>query len=156
MAPFSEAVGRVGRLAVLAAIALAAACSEPDPASPYLEFAGGGFVFNYRLATADYGFVARPRRRLPAEGQLEAVFENPAGGAPLVVREPVRAGRTQYVFRTPPLEGVRAGRDYRVELRVRDAGGRVLASYARTFRSDADQGVLPARPPVVGPGYQPG
>jgi hypothetical protein len=53
------------------------------------------------------------------------------------------------------VRGVRAGRDYRVEVRLLEPGGRLLASYARTFRSDVDQEVLPGRAPVVGPGYQP-
>jgi hypothetical protein len=61
----------------------------------------------------------------------------------------------EYVFRSPPVRGVKAGRDYRVEVRLLEPGGRVLATYARTFRSDLDQAVLPGRAPVVGPGYQP-
>ena len=59
------------------------------------------------------------------------------------------------MFRTPPVEGVKAGRDYRVELRLREAeGDRVIAVYARSFRSDLDQSILPKEPPVVGPGYR--
>ena len=128
------------------------ACDTTD--KPYLAFAGGGFIFNYRLATADYGFVARVERRLPEGGVIEAQFENPAGGAPIVVKQDVRPGRRHYVFRTPPLEGVRANRDYQVVLRLRDAGGTEIATYRTSFRSSADQSVLPESPPVVGPGYQ--
>lgn len=128
------------------------ACDNAD--KPYLAFAGGGFIFNYRLATADYGFVARVERTLPEDAVIEAQFENPAGGAPIVVTQEVRPGRRSYVFRTPPLEGVRASHDYQVVLRLLDAGNAEIASYRTSFRSSADQSVLPESPPVVGPGYQ--
>lgn len=136
------------------AAALLVACGDGADA-PYLELAGGGFVLNYRLAEADYGFVVRVLRRLPEGSVLEARFEDPAGGPPIVVRQPARATRSQYVFRTPPVRGVVAGRDYRVELLLLGAGGGVaLARLEHAFHADVDQTVLPARPPVVGPGYQ--
>lgn len=142
------------RLVALLALALAAACSPED--GPYLEFLGGGFVFNYRLAEADYGFVVKRLRRIPEGTIIEAVLENPAGGAPFVLRETASWDRLEYVFRSPPVRGVVAGRDYRVEVRLIDpADRRVFATYARAFRSDVDQSVLPERPPVVGPGHQP-
>ena len=130
-----------------------AACGAQE--GPYLEFLGGGFVFNYRLAEADYGFVVKRLRPLPEGAVLEARLENPAGGAPFVIRETASWDRLEYVFRSPPVRGVQAGRDYRVEVRVLDPGGTALARYARTFRSDVDQAVLPERAPVAGPGYQP-
>lgn len=141
------------RLVASAALALALACADGD--GPYLEFLGGGFVFNYRLAEADYGFVVKRLRRIPDGTVVEARLENPAGGEPFVLRETATWDRLEYVFRSPPVRGVRAGRDYRVEVRLLEPGGKVLAAYARTFRSDVDQSVLPERSPVVGPGYQP-
>ncbi|MDX1434607.1 MAG: hypothetical protein R3286_19350 [Gammaproteobacteria bacterium] len=136
-------------------VALLAACTADDETKPYVEFLGGGFVFNYRLAEADYGFVVKRVRRIPDGTLLEARFENPAGGEPLLVTQPARWGRLEYVFRSPPVSGVEAGRDYRVELRlVESASGRVLARYARTYRADVGEDVLPPRPPVTGPGYQ--
>lgn len=138
---------------LFASLALAAACAESD--GPYLEFLGGGFVFNYRLAEADYGFVVKRVRRLPEGTIIEARLENPAGGEPFVLRETASWNRLEYVFRSPPVQGVKAGRDYRVEVRLIDpAAGRVLGTYARNFRSDVDQSVLPEQAPVVGPGYQ--
>ena len=146
---------RVARTLLPAVIAgaILIACDSDD--KPYLAFAGGGFIFNYRLATADYGFVARVERTLPAGSIIEAEFENPAGGDPIVLRQKTKAGRQSYVFRTPPLEGVRANYDYQVVLRLLDAEHKEIASYRRTYRSSADQSVLPERPPVVGPGHQP-
>jgi hypothetical protein len=133
-----------------------AACGGDDPARPYVEFLGGGFIFNYRLAEADYGFVVKPLRTIPPGTALEALFEDPAGGPPLRVRQTARSGMLQYSFRSPPVTGVVAGRPYRVELRLLDAAtGAELARYERSFTADVGQEVLPATPPVVGPGYQP-
>ena len=144
------------RMLLCFVISALAACSDSaQEGEPYVEFAGGGFVFNYRLAEADYGFVARVRRRIPSGTVLEARFEDPAGGAPLVVTQTARWGRVEYVFRSPPVRGVEAGREYRVELRLLEPGtGRLLGAQARTFRAELDQEVLPERAPVVGPGYR--
>ena len=134
-------------------LVLAVACTEGE--GPYLEFLGGGFVFNYRLAEAEYGFVVKRLRRIPDGTIIEAQLENPAGGAPFVVRETASWDRLEYVFRSPPVRGIEAERDYRVEVRLIDpADGRVLATYARAFRSDVGQAVLPGRAPVVGPRHQ--
>ena len=148
---------RLRRLLSAALLVSVGACSGSErDERPYLEFIGGGFIFNYRLAQADYGFVAKPLRRLPEGAILEASFENPGGGAPIVIRQKAKWGRSQYVFRTPPVQGVEAQRDYKVELRLLDAEDKhVIASYRRTFRSDVDSSILPERPPVVGPGYHP-
>ena len=93
-------------------------------------------------------------RTVPAGSIIEAEFENPAGGDPIVLRQSTRAGRNSYVFRTPPLQGVRANRDYHVVLRLLDSEQREYATYRKSFRSSVDQSVLPETPPVVGPGYQ--
>ena len=151
MARASSLLQRV--VTYLLPVLLLAAC-DSGAGKPYLSIVGGGFVFNYRLATADYGFVARVMRSLPEGSVVEAQFENPAGGEPIVLREDSKPGRTSYVFQTPPLEGVQANHDYLVVLRVLGEGGRELARYEKRFHSDVDQSVLPGSAPVVGPGYQ--
>jgi hypothetical protein len=93
-------------------------------------------------------------RDIPAGGIIEAQFENPDGGAPIVMEQKAVESRGSYVFRTPELKGVRANHDYQVVLRVLDAERRELARYEKSFRSDVDQSVLPETAPVVGPGYQ--
>ena len=148
---------RLAKATIGAFLILLTSCrgSESDD-RPYLEFIGGGFIFNYRLAEADYGFVAKPLRRIPDGTVLEATFENPSGGAPIVVRQNAKWGRLQYVFRTPPVQGVKANRDYKVEVRLIDPNDKhVIAIYTKSFRSDVDQSILPEHPPVVGPGYHP-
>ncbi len=132
------------------------ACSASDEeGGPYLEFVGGGFIFNYRLAEADYGFVAAVKRPIPAGTVLEAEFEDPGGGAPIIIRQRTGRGRVSYLFRTPPLRGIEAHHDYQVELRlVEPTTSKVIARYHNTYRSDADQDILPRTPPVAGPGYR--
>jgi hypothetical protein len=141
--------------AIVFGATLVACDGDGSDDKPYLAFAGGGFIFNYRLATADYGFVARVLRALPEGSIVEAEFENPDGGDPIVLRQSAKAGRSSFVFRTPPLQGVRANRDYRVVLRLLDADRAEIASYWKSYRSSADQNVLPESPTVIGPGHQP-
>ncbi len=142
-------------LAVLLAV-LFALREQDDPGQPYIEFAGGGFIFNYNIASATYGFIARVVRRVPPGTILEAEFEDPAGGPPLVVRGVAGVYAQQFRFESPPLEGVEAHRDYRVELRLIDPGdGALMAAYSRTFRSDLDQDMLPAAPATIAPTYRP-
>ena len=131
-------------------------CTNGDTGKPYLEFAGGGFIYNYRLATADYGFVVRRVKKIPAGTIIEAEFENPSGGPPIVIRQVARSTRLSYKFETPPVTGIKANTDYRVEVRLVDPGDkRVFARYSRSFHADVDQDILPDKPPVIGPGYQP-
>lgn len=149
------AVAVLAGLAVL--LAVLATLREPaDTSQPYVEFAGGGFIFNYNVAVAYYGFLARVVRRVPPGTILEAEFEDPAGGPPLVVRAVAGVYAKQFRFESPPVEGVRANRDYRVELRLIDPGdGTLLGAYSRTFRSDLDQDILPPAPTTIAPGYRP-
>jgi len=145
------------RLATALVLALALAGCDDDGASgdaPYLEITGGGFIFNFRLAEAYYGFVARPLRSLPVGSLLEARFEDPAGGAAYVERRPVGEKVLRYSFRSPPLQGIKADRPYEAELLLIAADGNVLQSLRKTFTSQLDQDVNPDQPLTVGPGYQ--
>ena len=134
----------------MSALALSA-CSDDDP---YFIFAGGGFIFNYRIADHYYGFVARRRRTPPEGATLEARFELPGGGEQVETAS-YDAKRLDYMFRTGPLRGIVKGHPYRAVLVVRDATGAELARYEKTFATQVDQSTLPDQPLVVGPGYQP-
>jgi hypothetical protein len=130
---------------------LAAACTE---SGDYLAVAGGGFVFNYRIAEATYGIALKPMRELPAAGVVEATLENPAGGEPIVMRKEGPFNPTRISFETPPVEGVVKGKPYKVVVVLRDASGATLQIIEKTFTSELDQSVLPDRPLAIGPGYQ--
>ena len=131
-----------------------AACGD-DPSRPAVVIEGGGFIFNYRIAEVFYGVSVRPQRKLEPGSTIEAEFEDPAGGPPIRVEEKVTGQRLSYALRTPPVEGVRAGRDYHVIVRLKAPDGHELASTSRTLRSDLDQEMNPPAPLTVGPGYTP-
>ncbi len=135
--------------------AMLTSCADGSD-KPYLEFAGGGFIYNYRLATADYGFVVRRVKKIPAGTIIEAEFENPSGGPPIILRQTAQLTRLSYKFETPPVTGIKAGGNYQVEVRlINPDSNEVFARYSKTFHAELDQDILPEKPPVVGPGYQP-
>ena len=140
---------RLGSVLLLAAM-LAACTGSGD----YLSTAGGGFIFNYRIAEATYGIALKPMRDLPPDGVIEATFENPSGGAPFVMRKDGPFNPTRIAFTTPPLEGVEKGRPYKVSVVLKDAAGATLQTIDKSYVSDIDQSVLPSRPLAIGPGYQ--
>lgn len=138
-------------LALCSGLLLAlAACSDERP---YIAVSGGGFIFNYRLAEATAGIVAEAARPLPEGGVVEARFEDPAGGAPIVEAKRITDERRRFSFVTPPLTGIKADTDYLVVVRVLDAEGHELQRIEKTLRSELDQSVLPPVPLTIGPGY---
>jgi hypothetical protein len=140
------------RLIVLGLTLMIAACESSE--KPPLLLAGGGFIFNYRIAEVFYGVSVKPQRRFLADAVLEGEFENPAGGPNLIVRETLGAPKLIYALQTPPLRGVKAGKPYRVEVRLIE-GGRITGRVERTYTSDLDQDMLPDAPLTIGPGYTP-
>jgi hypothetical protein len=121
--------------------------------SQYLELAGGGFIFNYRNATAMYGVILMPRRDPPAGSIIEASFEDPAGGDPIVLSRAARGGG-RIVFQTPPLSGIEKDRPYHVVVLLKSQDGEELLRIEKDFVSDVDQSILPEKPLAIGPGYQ--
>jgi hypothetical protein len=135
---------------ILALIPLLGACADDRP---YLEIGGGGFIFNYRNAQAHYGIILYPRKNPPAGAVIEATFDNPAGGGPIVLRREARGGG-RIDFQTPPVTGVKKDTPYHVLVVLRAADGAELQRLERDFVSELDQTILPERPLAIGPGYQ--
>jgi len=142
----------VFRSLALFTLLAAAGCNE---SGEYLALAGGGFVFNYRIAEATYGIALKPMRDLPDDGTIIATFDNPSGGDPFVLSKEGPFNPTRIVFQTPPLEGVVADHPYNVVVVLSDVAGAELQRIERAFESDLDQSVLPDNPLAIGPGYQP-
>jgi hypothetical protein len=143
-------------LALLAFLAMALLGCKDDASKPYLEFSGGGFIFNYRNAEAFYGFVATPLRSLPEDSVIEAQFEVPGSTMPYVITEKSVPGMMQYSFKTEQLSGIEKGHPYKVVMRLLSGpGGNELARYEKSFHTDVEQASLPSKPLVVGPGYAP-
>lgn len=120
----------------------------------YLTVAGGGFIFNYRIAEATYGIALKPMRDLPADGVIEARLQDPAGGEPFVIRKAGPFNPTRIAFQTPPVRGVVKNEPYTVVVVLTDGAGAILQTIERRYKSDIDQSVLPERPLAIGPGYQ--
>jgi hypothetical protein len=139
-------------LALLIVAPLVVACE--DAGKPPLLLAGGGFIFNYRIAEVFYGVSLKPQRRLAADAVLEGEFEDPAGGPNLIVRETLGEPKLVYALQSPPLKGVQAGKPYRVDVRLIE-GGKITGQVGRTFTSDLDQAMIPDAPLTIGPGYTP-
>ncbi|MBN7778513.1 hypothetical protein JYP49_19765 [Nitratireductor aquimarinus] len=146
---------------IIAALALCAVLfavgwfTREDPAdAPYLKILGGGFMFNYREAEIFYGFTAQVVRPLASGSIIEARFDDPAGGAPLVVSERVSTMTDRYALRTPPVRGVEAKKPYRVEIRVYDRTKTTLLwQEEHSYTSQIADTVVPEKPLTIGPGY---
>jgi hypothetical protein len=150
--PFRAIAAAVSLAAVLFAVGW---LTREDPANkPFLEILGGGFVFNYRIADNFYGFTALVSRPLESGSIIEARFENPEGGEPLVVRERVSPMTNRYPMRTPPLRGVEAHKPYKVTIRVLDREEtREIWSTTRSYSSQISDAKTPDKPLTIGPGY---
>jgi len=152
--PTRLVIACIALLAVLFAIGFAT--REDMAEKPYLRIAGGGFIFNYRVADNYYGFTAVVSRPLETGAIIEASFENPAGAAPLIVRERVSAMTDRYALRSPPLKGIVAHRPYRIHVRVLDRSGtREIWSRDLQYASQIGDEGMPQQPLTVGPGYAP-
>jgi hypothetical protein len=120
-----------------------------------LVFAGGGFLYNYRIAETRYGLTMRVVHPVPVGTRLEVTFENPAGGEPYVVTRSLGSDTNLVGVESPALPDVSTGRDYAVVIRLRDRDtNAVLETHERQFRTNVDPAVMPKKPLVVGPGYR--
>lgn len=145
----------IAALAVVAVLAAVGWATRQDPKDkPLLAILGGGFMFNYRVAEVFYGFTAQVTKPLETGSVIEARFENPAGGADLVVRQRVSPMTDRYALRSPPVRGVEAKRPYHVAVRVLDrTESKELWTTTLDFTSQVGDDMVPDTPLVIGPGY---
>jgi len=146
---------------VFAAVALAAllagasGCRDSGDEAELFRLDGKLFVFNYRVATATYLVNLVPLRPVGEGQSAVASFENPAGGADIVVRQKIWPNLPKTTIESPPLRCVVKDRPYKVSIRIEGADGSVLQTIETTMASSEDQSLLPDRPLVVGPLYTP-
>jgi hypothetical protein len=147
--------GAAGIALLLAALFAVGFATRHDPGDkPLLAILGGGFIYNYRIAEVHYGFTAVVQKPLESGAIIEARFEDPGGGPPLVVTERVSTMTNQYALQSPPVRGVQADRPYHVDVRVLDREGRTeLFATGMDYKSDISDSVVPDKPLTVGPGY---
>lgn len=133
-------------------VAVLAGCQR-ETEDKIAEFSGHIFVFNYRLSKANYVVTLRPLGKLPEGGTAMAFYENPRGGEPLVTRQPLYPGMAKIVLESPDLQCVTQGKSYRVKVELADAQGKLRQTLETQVLATIDQSILPAKPMVVGPGY---
>lgn len=139
-------------LPALIAAAVLAGCQRetgPDP----LKLTGKMFVFNYRLAYATYTITLNKTEPVPEGSVVVATFENPAGGEPLTLTRKLFPRLDKVVLESPDITCIKKERPYAVTIEVKGPDGAMLQKLETTVTSDVDQSVMPARPLVVGPGY---
>lgn len=142
-------------LAGLAAALIAGGCRDEGRSGNLFEISGKLFVFNYRVATATYLVTLKPVAPLPEGLKAVAVYENPAGGEPIMHEQKIWPKLDKTVLESEPLRCVVKGRPYSVEIRIEDRTGGIRQVIKTTLTSNLDQEILPDRPLVVGPIYTP-
>ncbi|WP_454848908.1 hypothetical protein [Rhizobium binxianense] len=131
---------------------LLASCQRQ--AENMLEVTGHLFVFNYRVASATYLLTLKKTAPIPDGSVIVAEFENPQGGAPLVLNQKVFPIDEKIALQSENLHCVRKDRPYSVAVRLMDKDGKLLQELKAEFKSDLDQTVLPSKPLVLGAGYE--
>ena len=139
------------RSLLLGAMLLLSACQRET--EKLVEVSGHIFVFNYRVASATYLVTLQKTGAIPQGAVAVAEFEDPAGGAPIVINEKIFPAWTKITLQSPNVHCVRKDRPYEVAIRIVDADRKVLQELHTQLISDVDQSVLPEKPLVVGPGY---
>ena len=91
------------RLIVCSFAALLLTACQREAEQQLAELSGRMFVFNYRVATASYLVTLRRIGTLPEDGSVEAKFENPRGGNPLIIREKLFPMMDKISLASPPI-----------------------------------------------------
>jgi hypothetical protein len=142
------------RIASLCCILLVfcAACRDQSNEG-FVKVSGNLFIFNYRLATATYVVTLNKLAPIPKDAMAVAHFEDPAGGAEIVVEQKIWPMLDTIALESRPLRCVEADKPYSYRIDILDKGGKVLQILSGSMKSTLDQKILPDRPLVVGPGY---
>lgn len=136
-------------------VAILAGCRDSGSDGERFALDGKVFVFNYRVATATYLVNLKPLRPVGEGETAIASFEDPAGGEVIVVREKIWPRTQRTTINSPPLRCIVKDRPYKVSIRIEDAAGSLLQQIETTVTSSEDQSLLPDKPLVTGPFYDP-
>jgi hypothetical protein len=143
------------RKVIAAIIVLFAASCRDRPDDGYIELSGRIFVFNYRVATATYVVTFSKLQQIPDGATMLTVFDNPAGGAAVEVRQKIWPKMAKIAVQSPPVFCIVKDKPYAFNSALIGPDGTRLQEISGTVISSLDQTVLPDRPLVVGPFYTP-
>lgn len=137
---------------MLIVLALLSGCRQ-SAGNGFVELTGKLFVFNYRVSTATFLVTLSKTKPLPEGAHIRASFDNPAGGAPIVVEEKIWPKIAMITIESPPLRCVRKDVPYAFVIELLTLENSKLQSVSGTIVSSLNQEILGDRPLVVGPGY---
>lgn len=139
----------------VAALLVLGGCRDSGGEGEYFETAGKLVVFNHRVARATFLINLKPLKPV-GEGQTAvATFENPAGGAPIVVRQKIWPRQQMTTIETPGVRCIVKDKPYQVSINIEGPDGTVMQTIKTKMISSEDQNLLPDAPLVVGPFYDP-
>jgi hypothetical protein len=125
----------------LAIYSCASVVDAPIESSVYIGTGEKGFVLVPSTQAINFVLLVVPLKPLPSGAVIEARFENPAGGSPLVVTTPVKTSEKMYMIESPTVHGLKP-RDYRVDILLFADAGKTgkLDQYVQRITSYFDQG----------------
>lgn len=151
----AEVIGMAMVLVAMIAFAIGWVTRDDPGKKPPIVIAGGGFIYNYRVAEVFYGFTAMVAKPVTSGSLLVAEFEDPGGGSPMVVEKRVSTRSNRYGMRSPRVHGIVAHRPYHVSIKLYDyTRTKLLWSGEKTYAARIGDDVVPDKPLTVGPGYQ--
>ncbi len=136
-----------------AVIVLLAASCRDRPDNDYVELTGRIFVFNYRVAVATYVVTYSKLQKIPDGATMLTVFDNPAGGAAVEVKQKIWPKMEKIAVESPPVFCIVKDKPYAFKSALIGPDGTRLQEISGTVVSSLDQTVLPDLPLVVGPFY---
>jgi hypothetical protein len=139
---------------MLVTLSLVSGCRD-RPAEEYVELTGRIFIFNYRIATATYVITFSKVRPIPNGATMLTLFDDPAGGSPIEVRQKVWPKMEKVAVESPPVFCIVKDKPYAFKASLLAEDGTRLQEISGTVVSSLDQSILPDLPLVVGPIYTP-
>jgi hypothetical protein len=131
-----------------------AGCKD-ESRSGYVELTGRVFIFNPRVAKANYVVSLGILKPLPEGARVKALFDDPAGGERIKLQQLLRVLAGKVAVESPNVFCIKKGKRYAFDITVLDANGATLQSISSSIESTLDQSILPDAPLVVGPAYEP-
>ncbi len=141
-------------LLALAMVMAATGCRE-QAGDDYVKLTGSIFIFNYRIAEANYVVTLAKLKPTPEGARVVGRFDNPAGGEKLVIEKKIWTNNDRIVLESGALSCVVKGKPYAFNVEILGPDGVKLQVLTGSITSTLDQDILPDRPLVVGPVYTP-
>ncbi len=134
-------------LVTILLVFVVASCGLVPPKPVQSEFfvtQGGGFMINTKDRQIRYGIVLASAKPIPAGSFIEVQFENPAGGDPFTTTHTVTSGESQFVFKSPPVSGLKRYTNYIIEVHLYDddTKQKLLGTHQQGIQNIIDENIL--------------